>query len=108
MQKAKLCITHAGPGTILESIFYNVPLVAIPVADDQPAMAARVAYHKIGVSIPYRKLSADKLKDGIEKVLRSSEINDSVAKMSKQFRKYKGTDEATNIILKGVTGNKNV
>jgi len=99
LQKARLCITHGGPGTILESIYHNVPVLAIPVADDQPAMAARVAYHKIGVNIPYRKLNAKRLQKAIEVVLNSSEIKDSVDTMSKKFKRYGGVNEATNIIL---------
>ncbi|MEG3864073.1 glycosyltransferase, partial [Microcoleus sp. herbarium12] len=44
LQKATLTITHAGMNTTLESLRNGVPLVAIPVANDQPGVAARIAY----------------------------------------------------------------
>ncbi|NJO87778.1 MAG: glycosyltransferase family 1 protein [Chloroflexia bacterium] len=103
LKKAVLCITHAGPGTILESIYYGVPLIAIPVADDQPAMAARIKYHKIGISIPCTKLNRKKLENSVNQIINSKEINQNVEKMSNKFKKYGGIDEAARVIMREIT-----
>ncbi|RQH11362.1 glycosyl transferase family 1, partial [Okeania hirsuta] len=42
LQKATLTITHAGMNTTLECLNNAVPMVAIPIAFDQPGVAARV------------------------------------------------------------------
>ena len=50
LKKATLCVTHAGLNTVLESLAQGVPLVAMPVANDQPGVAARIAHTKTGMS----------------------------------------------------------
>ena len=34
--------------TVLEALSTGVPMVAIPIAYDQPGVAARIAYHHVG------------------------------------------------------------
>jgi len=41
-----VCITHAGLNTVLEALAQGVPQVAIPVTNDQPGVAARIADKK--------------------------------------------------------------
>lgn len=42
---ADLTITHAGVNTTLESLSNGVPLVAIPITNDQPGVAARNIFY---------------------------------------------------------------
>ena len=48
LQRATLCVTHAGLNTVLESLAQGVPMVAIPVGYDQPGTAARIAHYGVG------------------------------------------------------------
>ena len=50
LQRAALTITHAGLNTVLESLRCGVPMVAIPIANDQPGVAARVAWSGSGAA----------------------------------------------------------
>ena len=40
LKQASVCVTHAGLNTVLEALAQGVPQVAIPVANDQPGVAA--------------------------------------------------------------------
>jgi zeaxanthin glucosyltransferase len=46
LKQTSVCITHAGLNTVLESLAQGVPQVAIPVGNDQPGVAARIAENK--------------------------------------------------------------
>ena len=69
VKRAALVITHAGLNTVLESLAEGVPLVALPLGNDQPGVAARVAARGAGVVIPQQKLTAKKLRAAVQAVL---------------------------------------
>jgi zeaxanthin glucosyltransferase len=46
LKQTTVCITHAGLNTVLESLAQGVPQVAIPVGNDRPGVAARIAENK--------------------------------------------------------------
>lgn len=98
LQRAALCITHAGPGTVMESLYYGVPMVCIPVTDDQPAMAARVEYHAIGRRIPWRQLTARKLEKAIVEVLTDPRFKDRCLQLSATVKKNGGAGKAADVI----------
>ena len=60
LQKATLTITHGGLNTTLESLSNGVPMVTIPIANDQPGVAGRIAWTGTGVFIPLRKVQVKK------------------------------------------------
>jgi len=51
LRRSSLCITHAGLNTVLESLSNAVPMLALPITNDQPGVAARIANKKSGVVI---------------------------------------------------------
>jgi len=48
LSQADLAITHGGMNTVLDAINHLTPLLTIPLAFDQPGVAARVVYHNVG------------------------------------------------------------
>ena len=54
LERSALCITHAGLNTALECLTRGVPMVAVPITNDQPGVAARIAYTKTGTVVPFR------------------------------------------------------
>ena len=69
LARARLVITHCGVNTFLESLMNGVPIVGIPIANDQPAEAARVKWAGVGEILPFRNATAARLRPLIEKVL---------------------------------------
>ena len=69
LERASLCITHAGLNTTLEALTRGVPLVAIPIAYDQPGVAARIVHHRAGEAVEPGDLTAASLAGLIRKVL---------------------------------------
>ncbi|MEB7538330.1 glycosyltransferase [Pantoea anthophila] len=48
LAQADMAITHGGMNTVLDAINHLTPLLTIPLAFDQPGVAARVVWHGIG------------------------------------------------------------
>jgi UDP:flavonoid glycosyltransferase YjiC (YdhE family) len=48
LQRASALITHAGLNTALEALVQGVPMVAIPITNDQPGVASRL--ERLGVA----------------------------------------------------------
>lgn len=67
----KLFITHAGCNGLTEALHHAVPMVAIPLAADQPDGAARVGKKGFGVVLRKEELTADKLFNAIMIVLKN-------------------------------------
>jgi len=69
LKHATVVITHAGLNTVLESIAEGKPMVAIPIGNDQPGVAARLAAKGAAIVLPRKKLTADKVEKAVRTVL---------------------------------------
>ena len=100
LQKATLNITHAGLNTTLESLSYGVPMVAIPVTDDQPGVAARIAWTGAGECIPLNSFDDDRLRKTVELVLTKESYKQNALKLQRAIENTKGVSCAADIIEK--------
>jgi len=102
LKRATLCITHAGLNTVLESLSAGVPMVAIPITNDQPGVAARVAYTHTGVVLAFKKLTGDagaeKLRAAIETVLKDTSYRDNAQSIQRAIVSINGLEKAADIV----------
>ena len=108
LQKAQLTITHAGLNTTLESLSYGVPMVAIPIANDQPGVAARIAWTETGLVIPIKKLTVPKLRGAIQTVLSESKYRQNAKKMQIVMQNSGGVKQAADIVEQAIATGKPV
>src|SRR5260221_443008 len=98
LKQTSVCITHAGLNTVLESLAQGVPQVAIPVAFDQPGVAARIADKKTGVVTSLDKLTADHLSRLLNEVLTNSIYRDNAHRFHKTIAKTYGLSDAVDLV----------
>ncbi len=98
LKKATLTITHAGLNTTLESLSNGVPMVAIPIATDQPGVAARIAWTGTGEMIPLKRLSVPKLQEAIKRVLTQESYTQNAVRLQEAIRRAGGVNRAADII----------
>lgn len=98
LRRATLCITHAGLNTVLESLAQGVPMIAIPITNDQPGVAARIAYTGTGVVIRPELLSADTLRNAIGRVLSRPTYSRNAQDLQRAIRSADGLNAAANLI----------
>jgi zeaxanthin glucosyltransferase len=98
LKRAALCITHAGLNTTLESLAHGVPMVAIPIAYDQPGIFARIANHGVGEFVSLDRLSVGNLSELIRKVLTNRTYADRAHYFKEIIAKTRGLDIAAEVI----------
>jgi len=98
LHKAILTITHAGHNTALESLSNGVPMVAIPIAGDQPGVGVRIAWTGSGEVVSLNRLSVPRLRAAIQRVLSEDSYRGNARRLQKAIRCSGGVSRAADII----------
>lgn len=98
LERASLCITHAGLNTTLEALSNAVPLVAIPLADDQLGVAARLAWVGVGEFLPLSRARVVPLRRVIQRVLTKESYRRNAARLQRAIRYAGGVQYAADVI----------
>ena len=108
LQKATLTITHAGMNTTLESLTNGVPMVAIPVTNDQLGIAARIAWTGAGEVVPLKKVSFKRLQKAVKQVLTEDYYKKNALRLQEAIKQAGGVSRAVDIIEQAVSTRKPV
>jgi MGT family glycosyltransferase len=108
LKKASLTITHAGLNTTLESLSNGVPMVAIPIANDQPGVAARISWTGTGRVLSLNDLSVFRLKTAIQQVLTEDFYKKNALRLQEAIHQAGGVKRAADIIEQVVITRKPV
>jgi zeaxanthin glucosyltransferase len=98
LKRASLCITAAGLNTINEALANGVPLVAIPITNDQPAAAARIEWSGVGKSIPIKRLTVARLRAALEQVLADPSYRENARRLQKEIAGLHGLERGCEVI----------
>ena len=98
LKRAAAVITHAGLNTVLESLAEGVPLVAVPIGNDQPGVAARVAAQSAGIAISRRNLNVSRLRNATRSVLTDPQYQAAARRLQAAMQQVNGLETAADII----------
>jgi zeaxanthin glucosyltransferase len=98
LERASVAITHAGMNTALECLTYGVPMVAIPITNDQPGVASRIAWIGAGEIVPLNKLTAARLETALKLVLTKESYRQNALRLKQSIAKSGGVSRAADII----------
>ena len=102
LQKADLTITHAGMNTTLESLSCGVPMVAIPITNDQPGVAARIVWTGAGEKISPRAVNPSRLRNLIQQVLSNPSYKKNALRLQQAMEQAGRQKRAADIIEKAI------
>lgn len=106
LRRASLTVTHAGHNTALESLSNGVPMVAVPIAGDQPGVGARINWTGTGVVTPLTRLSVSRIQAAIERVLNEDYYRKNASRLQEAIRHSGGASRAADIIEQVVSTGK--
>ena len=108
LERASVAITHAGMNTALECLTYGVPMVAIPITNDQPGVAARVAWTGAGEIVPLNKLTAARLETALKLVLTKESYRQNALRLKQSISQSGGASRAADIIELAISTRQSV
>jgi MGT family glycosyltransferase len=108
LKRASLVITHAGMNTTLESLAQGLPMVALPIANEQPGIAARIRHAGVGDWLCIRGLTPAKLGVAVEKVHANPDYRERASQCARQIADAGGLSRAAEIIEQAVVERRRV
>lgn len=97
-QLALLAITHAGLNTALEALARGVPMVAIPITNDQPGVARRLEWLGLAEVVLPRHLTAVRLKQAVDRVSGDPGYRARAKERAREIARLNGVARAADII----------
>jgi zeaxanthin glucosyltransferase len=98
LAEAALVITHAGLNTVLEALWHGLPMVAIPIADDQPGVATRLAWAGVAAVVRESKLSPVTLNQAVHHVLSDRRFTYCAERLQSKIQQLNSTAYAADIV----------
>jgi len=98
LRHVDLVITHAGLNTVFETLREGKPMIAIPLAYDQPAVAMRLERLGVAEVLPATRLSPARIRRAIRKVLADSRYADAAKRIQSQLCAIDGAGRAATIM----------
>jgi zeaxanthin glucosyltransferase len=98
LKRAHIVITHAGPNTVFETLLQGKPMIALPKAFDQPAIAARLEWLGVAEVLRVKDLSALHIRRAMMKVLNDPGYRVAAQVLQAQIRSACGLKHVVDVI----------
>lgn len=98
LAKAALAVTNGGLNTVLDALAAGVPVVTIPIAFEQGAIAARLERCGGGIKVPLRRASVDRLAAAMDTALSQPRFRDAAGTISAEIAAGGGVRLAADVV----------
>ena len=89
---AVLC--HGGHNTVCEALAEGLPLVVMPIRDDQPVIADQVVKAGAGIRLKFGRTRPDELRAAVRRALDEPALKEAAARIRGSFRAAGGAAAA--------------
>lgn len=98
LRHARVFVSHAGPSSIMESLYYSVPLVMVPQTPEQQVNARRTEELGLGRRLLTSRLTVEVLREAVAHVDADPEIRADVERMRSVIRDCGGAALGADVI----------
>jgi zeaxanthin glucosyltransferase len=98
LERSCLFITHGGLNSVQEALLEGVPLVVLPITNDQYGVAARVVWTGAGERLPLRRLTVERLRHTVQRVRSQPEYLREAKRLQQAMVASGGVVEAADLV----------
>lgn len=98
LKRAEIVVTHGGLNTVLEALMEGKPMLVLPIAYDQPAVAARLAWRGVAEVIPAGRITIHRLVSSLQRIVTTQAYRTAALGLQGQIRKVDGLKRAADLI----------
>jgi zeaxanthin glucosyltransferase len=95
---ADVVVTHAGLNTALDALSFGVPMLALPIAFDQPGVAARIVHHGAGLSLDHRIATSRAIERAIARLIIEPAFRTCARAIGAEIAMAGGAERAADVI----------
>lgn len=93
-------LTHAGTGSVMEALYYGVPMMCIPQMDEQIATANRAKELGVASSVMLKhEVTEEKLREALLGLMNDPKYSENVKAMSRKMRATGGCEKAAQAVI---------
>lgn len=85
LKHANIFITHAGFNSVNEALYFGVPMLALPLVNDQHMTAKRLAEMQLGITGNMKEMLPETLREMVEKLSANATIKKNCMLMSHEM-----------------------
>jgi MGT family glycosyltransferase len=108
LARASLAIIHAGLNSTLETLSQGVPLVAIPIAHEQPGIAARLKRIGVAEIVPARELQPGRVREAVRSCLADRTYRERAQECALRLSRIDGPGLAAEVIERALVTRQRV
>jgi len=98
LRRSAIAVTHAGLNTVLDALSTGVPMVAIPITNEQPGVAARIAWVGAGEAITHKSVTVEALRRAVMLVLSNPSYRAAAERIRDSIQAGGGAPRAAELI----------
>src|SRR5579859_4273581 len=99
LARAQVFVTHSGMNSAMESLYYGVPMVAVPQMMEQEATAERLQALELGIVLDPERLSVEDLRSAVKRVAEESSFHEHAREMQRLIHEAGGAKRAADAII---------
>jgi MGT family glycosyltransferase len=99
LPRTRLFVTHAGTNSVMESMYFGVPMVLIPQQPEQQMHAQRVVDLGLGVMLDKGSVTTSTLREAVERVAHDEAYRERAQRMQQSVRAAGGYQRAVDTIM---------
>lgn len=96
--RADVVVTHAGLNTVMDALAAGKPMLALPIAFDQPGCAARVVHAGVGLRLFPGLTTTGAIRDALRRLLDEPRFAEAARALAPEVRAAGGTALAADLV----------